>query len=177
MKKNICITGLLNDFSEHIAENLAKDLDVFFANVLKFVQFDIVDISNTIEVCGVDYYKKLISKKLKELSKYDDVIIFCNYYFYNYPECKSILKEKLITIYLDPGEIEFNKRLENEKISDLEAKIEKGSYKVRNKYFVKNCDILIDCSQKTEEQIVNIIKDKLIKYFSNKAGRKYENRK
>ena len=119
----------------------------------------------------------MISKKLKELSKFDDVVIFCNYYFYNYPECKQIFKEHLITIYLDTGEDNFNKKLKNEKMSDLEAKIEKGSYKVRNKYFVKHSDIIINCSNKDDAQIIEAIKEELIIYFSKKAGKKHENRK
>ena len=166
MKKNICITGLLSGYSEHIAELLAKDLDVFFADVLKMVQFDIVDVSNTIELCGVDYYKELISKKLRELSKFDDVIIFCQYYYLQYSTCKKMFRKNLITVYLDLDEQDFNKKIQKEKLTQLEAKLEKGAYKVRNKFFAKNCDIVIKCSQKDDIEVVELIKNALLLYYS-----------
>ena len=94
MKKNICITGLLTKYSENITEQFAKEMESFYANVLKLVQFDIVDISNTIELCGVLYYKELVGKKLKELSKFNDVVIFCNYYFVQAKELRKIFENR-----------------------------------------------------------------------------------
>ena len=166
MKKNICITGLLNKYCENISQLLAQELEVFFADVIKFVQFDIVDISSTIDICGINYYKGLVSKKLKELSKYEDVVIFANYYLLQYQECKNVFENDLITVYLDVGENQFNKLLIDENLSDLESKIEKGAYKVRNKAFAKKCDIVVKCAGLNDAQVVDKIKKAVIEYIS-----------
>ena len=76
MKKNICVTGLLSNYVEDITKELADDFDLFYANVVKMLEFDIIDIHNTISICGLEYYKKLLFKKIKELSTYDNTLIF-----------------------------------------------------------------------------------------------------
>ena len=181
MKKNICITGLLNKYSENIAEMLAKELEVFFANVIKFVQFDSIDISNTIEICGIEYYRKIVSKKLKELSKYDSVIIFANYYLLQYQETKEVFERDLLTVYLDVGDRDFENKIKLEDLSELETKIERGAYKVRNKFFSKKCDILVKCNGLNDREVVEKIKNAIVEYFAKgvekKNGSKRKNSK
>ena len=71
MKNTICVTGLAGKYSEKIAQILADELKSFYANIIKMLEFDIVDIKNTIMVCGINYYKDLVSKKLKENNMHD----------------------------------------------------------------------------------------------------------
>ena len=180
MKKNICITGLLDNYSESITLKLAGELGVFFANVFKLIQFDIVDVSSTIEICGLDYYKVLVAKKLKELSKFDDVIVYSNYYYLQYRECRDIVKNNLITVYLDFGEENFERLLKLEKMTELESKLARGTYKIKNKYFLKNSDIIIKCVDININNIVDQIKKSLIEYFKigeRKNAKRPKNRK
>ncbi len=174
MKNCICITGLAGKFTENITKKLAKELDLYYANVINMLEFDIIDIRNTINICGLDYYKKLVAKKLKELTTYENDIVYLNYYILQYSECRPVIREKFITIYLDLPEQRYAKLIEDENLTELEAKLEKGVYKPRNKHFSSICDIIVKCKNKSETDIVNSIKKEIINYY--KKVERYENR-
>ncbi len=176
MKNNICITGLLSKYTEEIAIDLAVALDTNYASLVSMVEFDIVDISDTINVCGLDYYKNIVAKKLKELASFTSTTIFANYYMLQYEGCKKTLKEDLLTIFLDTGEKVYAEKIKNENLTDLEAKLEKGAYKVRTKYFSKNADIVAKVKGKTKEEIIQNIIKQVFRYYS-KEVKKNENRK
>ena len=93
-----------------------------------------------------------------------------------YDECKNIVKNDLLTIYIDVGEKLYNEKLKDENLTELEIKIEKGAYKVRNKYFSKNADIVIKAKDKTQTQIIQNIIKTVFKYYS-KEVKKNEARK
>ena len=114
MKNNICITGLLSKYAEEVAKEVSVALDTNFANLMSMVEFDIVDVSNTINVCGLDYYKEIVAKKLKDLATFENTTIFSQYYLLQYETCKSIFKNKLLTIYLDVGEKFYDEKLKDE---------------------------------------------------------------
>lgn len=164
MKSNICITGLLNNYSSNVAKKLADDLELFFADIIKMIEFDIIDIGTTINILGMEYYKKLLNKKLKEVSMYENTVTYLNYYVLNYDNCKENLKNYL-TIYLQVDEEFYNRELLNEDKTQLENKLEKGMFALRNKHFASKCDIVINCIGKNEKQIVREIRKKIIDYF------------
>ncbi len=176
MKNNICVTGLLSKYTENIAKQLSQALETNFANLISMVEFDIVDISNTINVCGLDYYKDIVAKKLKELATFENTTIFANYYLLQYDNCKSIFRNKLLTIYIDAGEKYYDNRLKEENLSELEAKLEKGTYKVRNKFFSKQCDIIVRTKDKSDKEIVEMIIKQVFKFYS-KEVKNNENRR
>lgn len=159
--KNICITGLLNNYTVDITKKLSDSMEMFFADIIKMVEFDIIDIGSTINILGLDYYKKLLYKKLREVSTFENTITYINYYIMNYDECKDILKD-YITVYLEVDEKFYDKNLIDENKTELEVKLEKKVFKLRNTHFSKQCDIVIKCLNKTDEQIVAEIKNKIL---------------
>ncbi len=165
MDKNICITGLLNKYSTHIAEILAKSLDVFFADLIKLVEFDIINIKDTIEICGLDYYQNLLYKKLKELSTYDGIIAYVNYYLLNYENFRELFSDKFVTIFLLVDEEFYNQKLTEESKTDLEIKLERNMYDIRNKIYANKCDIVVDCRGLDDTAVLEKIKTSLIEYY------------
>ncbi|MBE5735263.1 MAG: hypothetical protein E7361_02330 [Clostridiales bacterium] len=176
MKNSICITGLLSQYTENLTKEVSIALGTNFASLSSMIEFDLVDVSETINVCGIDYYKGIVSKKLKELSSFDNTTIYANYYMLQYDVCRNIVKNDLLTIYIDVGEKLYNKKLQDENLTELEMKLEKGAYKVRNKYFSKNADIVIKAKDKTQAQIIENIIKTVFKYYS-KEVKKNEARK
>jgi len=154
MKSTICITGLANNYSERITQLLADKLGLFYANIIKMLEFDIVDISSTIKICGMAYYKDLIAKKLKEVSTFDNTIAYLNYYVLQYDTCVDLFKKKFLTIYLQVSEKDYSKYLKDDNVSELEYKLERSIFKPRDKYFSSKCDIIIKCKNKTDDEVV-----------------------
>ncbi len=170
MKSTICITGLADNYSERITQLMADELNLFYANIIKMLEFDIVDISKTIKICGMNYYKELIAKKLKEVSTFDNTIAYLNYYVLQYDTCIEIFKKKYITIYLQVSEKEYSNFLKDDNVTELEYKLEKSVFKPRDKYFSSKCDIVVKCKNRTEKEVVELIKKELRKYIE-KAGK------
>ena len=173
MKKNICVTGLLSNYVEDITKELADDFDLFYANVVKMLEFDIIDIHNTISICGLEYYKKLLFKKIKELSTYDNTLIFLNNYILQYPECKKYIQDNYVTVYLEFSEKKYYELIKNENLTELEEKLEKGVFKPRNKHFASLCDIRIKCKNKDKKGIIDSISKSLIKYYNKERKNEY----
>ena len=156
MEKNICIIGLLNNYTSKIANDLSKELDCYYANISKLVEFDIVDVSNTIEICGLDYYKQLVVKKIKEVSEYENTIASVEYYMLQYDNA-MLYFNNFITIYLSIDEDNYNSKISKENLTELEQKLEKGVYQQRDIFYKQKCKIVVDCNNKTDEEIVQSI--------------------
>ena len=99
-KANICLIGLSNQFVDQFGLGLSKKLDMFYANVQKIIEFELLDMHKMEEVCGKDYLEKKETSIIKRICTYENTILNVEYQLLNSDINFEILKNACIIVYL-----------------------------------------------------------------------------
>ena len=88
-----------------------------------------------------------------------------NYYLLNYENFRELFSDKFVTIFLLVDEEFYNQKLTEESKTDLEIKLERNMYDIRNKIYANKCDIVVDCRGLDDTAVLEKIKISLIEYY------------
>ena len=58
MKNNICIFGMVKDYTSKVAKRVADKFEMFFADVDALIEFDLINTNMVKDICGKEYLEK-----------------------------------------------------------------------------------------------------------------------
>lgn len=168
MKKSICIFGLAGGFSKNVAQRLAGKLQMNFACVEDLIEFDIISSNEVKKLCGADYLKKLERKKVKEVTTYDNTLIYLRFPLLNDEVNMKQLSENCVLVYLALSKDSFEKKIRRDKLGKLERILSLGVFKERSELLKKYADIVVDCTNTLPEKSSTRVKNAIFKYYEER---------
>jgi len=163
-KVNVCVVGLAKDFTDKVCIELSELLELYYANVEKILEFELFDHENIEKVCGKDYLQKEQNSIIKRLCTYEDTLINLNYYNLNNDEILNNIKENCLLIYLQVSLDKFNDAIDA--LDENNHIIDKALFIDRDRICKSEADIVIDCKDLAVTDVVKLISDNIISYYS-----------
>ena len=166
MKSRICLLGLNRSFNNKTAINLAKKLDMFFADIDELVEYEIINPSQVEATCGKEYLQKLQRGCVKRASSFENSILTMNYYLLNDDVNLQNVRNNCLIIYLKLSKDSYTRKNRYNKIDKLKNILDDFVFDERNKICEQIADITIDVSNKSYLQASNLVKEKLLEYYN-----------
>jgi len=160
-KKNICVIGMVPEFTNGIAETLADKLDMFFANVNDLIEFDLIDVAETEIICGRDYLLKIEQKKVREVCTYENTVITMDYSVLNNDENIKTIKDNCLLIYVKLNRDNFLKKFRVGKKNDFNELL----FNDRDFICTNIADVVADCNFLTQKESVELLIEEIKRYY------------
>ena len=167
MKNKILILALNHKFKKNIAQNLSKQLDMFYLDVFDLIKYELINIDEVIKKAGLEYYNKQETKIIKSLANFENIVVTMdNDSFFN-KKNYEYLKNSSLFIYLKLSYSYFISLIKQEDVdSKYELMIDQKLFDERDKILQSICDITININKRNkniEEKIIKEIK----KYYKD----------
>ena len=101
MKTNLVFVGLLNDKTRKLAEKFALDMELYFADLDKIVEYNLFNIQEIQENCGVEYFNKLKQQVIKDVSTYENTLIYLPFDMFIEGKNAEYFNKYGTTVFLD----------------------------------------------------------------------------
>lgn len=161
MKQNICIIGLSNSYTAKISKYVSDSFEMFFADVMELVKFELMDVEHARVICGDDYVHKVERSKVKMVSTFENTLFTMDYSLLNDENSLNVVKENSYVIYLKLSKenlqkvVKFDNKISGESlIYDV--------YEFRDKLCTKYADFVVDCNDLTPKEIVQKIENNFL---------------
>lgn len=165
-KSNLCLIGLSKQFTDEICKELSVRLDMFYANVEQILEYELQDMQRMEELCGKEYLLKEEKSIIKRVATYENTVVNINYSNLNNETNLNYIKSNCLLIYLKLEKDRYRREQDKENLTKNEKLINLDLYKDRD-FICKNIsDLTILCGELTKEEIINIILEKVIQYYS-----------
>ena len=165
-KANICLIGLSNQFVDQFGLGLSKKLDMFYANVQKIIEFELLDMHKMEEVCGKDYLEKKETSIIKRICTYENTILNVEYQLLNSDINFEILKNACIIVYLKIDKNRYGSLESNENLSNSVKLINSDLFEDRNFIWEKKADIVVDCLELSGKELQDKFLEEIVKYYA-----------
>ena len=132
-------------YREICSKNVSNELGLYYANCRDLIAYDLIERDNVRDVCGVEYLRKREQKVIKDISRYENVLIDIDYdTLFNNVE---LFKDNSVIVYLF---------LEKENIDKEKNTIDIISFEDRDNYLSQNCDFKIKVTKNIEKDLEEI---------------------
>lgn len=118
MKSNIVVISFLDTFKKKVAKSLADSLSLYYVDVLEFMEFNLINLSDVLKNCGADYLNKLESKTIRDISEFENTVITLENHQLFYEKNIENLQKTSVIVYLKNSTDAVDK---NAKLSELES--------------------------------------------------------
>jgi len=152
MKKtflNIVLVCLDGDFCRYISKELSDKLDMFFADLKDYIEYDLLDSKAILEKCGVNYLQERELKATKSFSKFENTVLTVDFDLFK-QNCFAFDEESLI-VYL---------KLPKKVLGEKET-INIISYESHDEFLVRQSDVIVSLKSKSSNKAVKEIIEKL----------------
>ncbi len=150
MKKlsdSILIVSLNEIEGKSLAQDLANTLNLHYASCKEILEYDLFDSGAILEKCGIAYLNKREKSIMKDISMYENSLIFISY---DLLQNNLRIFEKIYPkIFL-----KFPKR----KLSKNDT-INLIAYEERNSFLSKFCDLSVEVSSSSKSNLSKILKE------------------
>ncbi len=167
MKTNICVFGLVDDFSLNLSKRLADELEMFFADIGALIEFELMDVGRAKDLCGSDYVKECERKAVKNIVSFENTLCVCSYSLLNDNENLNTIKGSCYTIYLKFNRATFGKILRQKELRKADLELRLDMMHIRDKLCKKYADIVVSCNSLNDKKIITTIKKKLLGVLKN----------
>ncbi len=164
-KANICLIGLSNQFVDKNALLLSKKLDMFYANASEIIQFELFDIKKMEETCGKEYLEKKESSIIRRICSYENTITNIEYFYLNNDDNYNFISDNCLIIYLRLNQKQYNEEMKKEDLSKSAMSLNIDLYQDRDFVCSKKADIVVDCSICSEEELIDVILQRMIAFY------------
>ncbi len=165
MKTNLCFIGLAKKFTDNLCRKLSATFELFYANVEDLIEFELIDIAKMEEVCGKEYLLKEEHSVINRICTYDNTLINIDYKNLNNESNLNTIKDRCLLIYFHLDKERFKKEQEKEDLTLNQKVIENDLFDDRD-FICKNiADMTINCTDLSDEEIINVVRDEVLKYF------------
>lgn len=162
MKQNICIIGLGNSYTAKISKGVADAFEMFFADVTELIKFELMDVEYARVVCGDEYIHKVERSKVKMVSTFENTLFTMDYSLLNDEGSLKVTKDNAYVIYLKLSKDNLKKVIKEEDSRVSGESLIYDVYEFRNQLCEKYADIIIDCNELSQKEIVKTIADKFM---------------
>ena len=164
MVSNVCIIGLIPDFTASVSQDLAEKLDMFYANVDDIIEFELMDVKKLEEVCGTEYLIKKEKDIVRNICSYENSLLTLNYSVLNNEENIKNIRDNCLLIYLRfdrPNYVSSMKKVEKDE------PLSEDVFNDRD-FICKNIsEFTIDCNAALSKKgVVELIYRSLLEYYS-----------
>jgi len=161
MKQNICIIGLSNSYAAKISKSVSDAFEMFFADVMELIKFELMDVEHARILCGDEYIHKVERNKVKMVATFENTLFTMDYSLLNEESSLNIVKENAYIIYLSLSKDNLKKVIKEEDIKTGESLIY-DVYEFRDSLCKKYADFIIDCNDLSAKEIVENIENKFL---------------
>lgn len=165
-KTNLCVVGLPKQFTDTLGKTLASKMDMFYANIEDLFAYELVDMVRIEELCGVEYLQKEERSIVKRVCQYDNTLINIDYAILNKGDMLDLIKNHCLLIYYEMNKDRYIDEINKEGQSSNLIVINLEVFQDRNNLCKSMADVIIDCSKKTLEEIVNATIEVVLDYFA-----------
>ncbi|MGN0798332.1 MAG: shikimate kinase [Christensenellales bacterium] len=145
MKTNIVLVGLYDKMSKAVAKKLANELDMYLADLVEILKYNLMNEEEIEKICGIQYLNKQKSKIIGDISSYENSIIHLPYSIFAEGKTPDKFKKYGTTIFLKISPTTFQRLLDKDKgLTDDEKKIALLAYEDRTANAEKLCDMSVD---------------------------------
>lgn len=104
------VVGWEEKSTKNLAKRLALSLDKFYADVEDLMEYYLTDSQENIQkLCGVEYLEKLKLGVIKDVSNYENAIIYVPLYIFVYQDNCNLLSKNAHIIFVDIKDRELKK--------------------------------------------------------------------
>jgi shikimate kinase len=96
----IVICGLNDKLNFQVGKMLSDSLDMFFLDLEKFIEYDVVNKEDIIEKVSLEYLSELEKKSVKHVASFENTVIAASYNCFVINKNYDYFKNKSIIIYL-----------------------------------------------------------------------------
>ncbi len=168
MKTNMAIICLLDNYSKNVSKLLSERLEMYYVNVEEMVQFELGDQQHILKTLGEKEGKKYIEKceerVVKNVTSFENTIICINPtpMFSNKNFERIIETCYVVYLQISPKFFEQRCKFSGDYIDEELANI---AFTDRDKHYVQNSDIVINCSTFKEQKTAKKLLKRVIKFF------------
>lgn len=163
MKQNICIIGLNNAFTIKVSKKIADAFDMFFADISALIEFELLDVEHARVVCGEEYIHKVERSKVKMVNSFENTLFTMDYSLLNDESSFNLTKESSYIVYLRFSKDELETINSKYDVKTSSKSLIYDVYEFRNQLCEKYADIIIDCDDSSDNEIVKAITNKFLK--------------
>lgn len=144
MKTNLVLVSLFDKATKEIATKLAREYDLYFADVGDILEYNLYNADEIEKNCGIDYLNKLKKNAIKEIGSYENTLISVPYGLFVSENNAKYFEKYATIVFLD-----FKK-------SALEKYIEKATLTQKNLNELKVMLIAFDETRKICKELSHV---------------------
>ncbi len=168
MKSNITSVCFLNDYNKAISTMVSDKLDLYYADINDYLEFNMVNANEVIAKCGVEYLEKLEIDSVKSVASFENAVISIEPRLFIKQKSLNALKNSGIVIYVRlPKKVyadQINKAKKDKKDEMLNIL---NVYDDYDKICTQNADIIIDSKNLNEKSIYKKMLKHIEMYFTD----------
>lgn len=142
---NIVLVCLDSQFNKLVSQEIAEKLDMFFADLESFIEYDLIDSKAILEKCGIEYLADREMKATQSFAKFENSVLTVDFDLFK--ANRSAFSHQSLIVYLRLGEKMINKK---ESINII-------SFKARDQYLLNNSDLVVSLKSKAKGKAVKEI--------------------
>ena len=142
---NIVLVCLDSQFNKEICKELADKLDMFFANLKDYIEYDLLDSKAIFEKCGIEYLAQREYKATQSFAKFENAVLTVDYDLFK--QNRSAFSDKSLIVYLRLGK----------KLLSSKETINILSFDSRDKYLLSQCGLVVALKSKVKSKVLKEI--------------------
>ena len=140
---NIVLVCLDGDFNRLVCKELAEKLDMFFADLGDYIEYDLLDSKAILEKCGLEYLNEREYGAAKSFAKFENAVLTVGYDLFK--QNRSAFTKSSLIVYL---------RL-SKKWIDKKETINLLSFEWRDEYLASQSGLIIQLKSKAKTKAIN----------------------
>lgn len=157
----------MNSFKKKVAKTLADKLELYYVDVLDFMEFNLINLSEVLSTCGVEYLNKIERKTIKDVASFENTVITTELGHLTDKDNVDALKADSYFVYLRFDKDFYSKQITKcQNVEEVSAlKVGEIVFDENEKHLVSISDIIIDLNTLNEKIAVKKIIKELNCYF------------
>lgn len=147
--ENIVLLCLDGEYSRLVSQELAEKLEMFFADLKGYIEYDLIDTRQVLETCGVEYLRQREEKAAQTFARFQNSVLTVDFDLFK--QNRSAFDERNLIIYI---------RLPQKEIDGKEV-INKLSFDLRDEFAKNNAKIVVEIKSKNINKTVKAIIKKM----------------
>lgn len=170
MKSNIALICLFNNYSRNVSKALCDKLDMFYVDVEDMLDFELGDIEHIKQTLGdkegANYIKKCENHVIDNVCDFENTIVTIDPIVLFENKNFAKISEKCFIVYLQISPKFFACRAKSSR-DNIPDDLLGIAFAERDKQYVDNADIVLDCSKLKETKAAKKIVGEIVKHFKN----------
>lgn len=165
MKSNICVLSIDKRYCRTISKILATSLNMYYADINELVVFDLQNVDEAKQLCGIEYVQKIEVSKVKFVSTFENTLFTLDSHMLNNDKISDTISHNALIIFLDMEKSSFCSKLKNQKLNKSDKQNQVDLFCDRTKVLRPKADIVVKCDGLKPNEVVKLIKEKILSFY------------